>query len=208
MTHGWKALALLGCIVFTLPASAAQLVVDGNGRLRGADDVRVGAGLYSVRFVELSCFEVYPDCKESTIFPFPDPFFALAASRALVDQVFLDGPDGLFDGEPRLTYGCPGIGSFDLDCEAFTFYGATGGQDEGALTGNGLAFVAVNTRRNDGVGSTSVYGLYDFGGPLVAPDRTMAVWSGPAWQASEPGTLALLCLGLAGIGLSRRRKVA
>jgi hypothetical protein len=38
--------------------------------------------------------------------PFNDPFDSRAASQALIDQIFLDGPSGDFDSNPALTNGC------------------------------------------------------------------------------------------------------
>jgi len=210
MRHGLQALVLLVCIASVSPASAVQLIVDDRGRLRGATDVQVGVGFYSVRFVESSCYEVHPTCNDSTIFPFPDPYFARAASEALLEQVFLDGPEGPFDSDPLLTWGCAGMGTSTRECDVWTFYAATGsGDDPPFFTGRGLAYVAHNNVGGDWFGGPlDIYGAFDFGGPLVAPFSTIAVWSGPPWQAPEPGTLALLGLGLVGIGLSRRRKAA
>jgi len=40
------------------------------------------------------------------IFFFPDAQSGLEANLALLEQVLLDLPSGLFDSEPELTHGC------------------------------------------------------------------------------------------------------
>ena len=87
-------------------ANAATLnVVDGL--LVGASDVFVsGAGWYDVNFVDGTCIGLFDGCDADEDFDFGSPVDANRAAQALVDQVFIDGPDGMFNTSPGLTFGC------------------------------------------------------------------------------------------------------
>jgi len=99
-------------------AQAATLNVVG-GQLMGASNVLVDGNLYDVQFLDGNCFDLYNGCAALTgVFPFnaridgsdADNAEAVriqnAVSQALLDQVFLDGVEGLFDSDPSLTNGC------------------------------------------------------------------------------------------------------
>ena len=89
-----------------LAASAATLTVSG-GRLMGATDVDVGGSLYEVAFVSQlsSCIDLYTGCDSAEDFDFQTEAEASLAASALLDQVFIDGPEGLFDSNPTLING-------------------------------------------------------------------------------------------------------
>ena len=114
-----RMLALLLISAISLPSSSAFAatlnVVDGQ--LMGASNVLVDGNLYDVQFLDGNCFDLYNGCAEGTgVFPFtakfwsgvgtPDQSVENAVSQALLDQVFLDGVEGLFDSDPSLTNGC------------------------------------------------------------------------------------------------------
>lgn len=88
--------------------AAPVLFVNDEGILTGAKNVQVGNDLYSVAFASGACVSVFSGC-----LPFSDDFIfrsrsaATTASQALLDQVFVDGPDGRFDNFPGRIIGCP-----------------------------------------------------------------------------------------------------
>ena len=98
---------LLGAVLI-LMASGAQAatlnVIDGI--LHGASDVLVGGSLYDVQFLDGTCIDLFNGCDETSDFTFQTQASALLAAQALLDQVFLDGPQGQFDSSPTLTNGC------------------------------------------------------------------------------------------------------
>lgn len=96
-------LAALGLSV--APAHAATLVVE-SGALIGATGVNVNGTLYDVTFSAGTCETLFSGCDEASDLDFTDPGEALDAAQALLDQVFLDGPQGNFDSSPSLTRGC------------------------------------------------------------------------------------------------------
>lgn len=83
--------------------AASQVVV--GGELIGARDVDVAGVLYNVSFESLSCVELFDGCDEASDFAFSTFQDARAASIALNNQVFFDGPLGDFDSNPELTRG-------------------------------------------------------------------------------------------------------
>ena len=98
-------------------AQAATLTVVG-GQLLGAEGVEIGGALYDVSFQDASCIALFGGCDAASDFPFSTAADAVAAAAALIDQVFLDGPDGAFDSQPFLTAGC----NVAFQCNAYIPY--------------------------------------------------------------------------------------
>jgi len=170
-------------------ASAVTLNVSG-GQLFGASGVIVDGIAYDVQFLEGTCIDLYDGCED---FTFQTAAAAEAASQALIDQVFLDGPQGAFDTNPGLTNGIDsGAGSGSI----YTPYVA------------GQFTVAVIFAFNDDI--TTNAGPPppgDFAAshqrPLQAID-SYAVWSETA--VPEPSTGLLMCLGLVAFAGQRRSR--
>ena len=191
--HMRKLVFLLLAIPFAAVADPI-LVVDSGGNLLGANDVNVDGALYDVRFTDGPCTELFMGCDEASDFTFNTSAGAESASQALLDQVFVDGALGAFDSRPILTAGCDSAG----DCLIYTPYAPR-------IPGFDLdVWYAVNDANE----------LFDgkFPVPLAAitsagVNEAWAVWTPVAIAVPEPGTLALLSIGLFGMGLARRRKV-
>jgi len=64
--------------------------------------VAAGGPLYNVEFLDGTCIDLYSGCDEVSDFTFQSFGAAQLASQALLDQVFIDGVDGLFDSDPTL----------------------------------------------------------------------------------------------------------
>jgi hypothetical protein len=101
-----------------------------SNTLYGAQNVDVDGTLYDVAFLDGSCIDLFGGCDEASDFDFATRSEAITASRALLDQVFLNVPAAPadFDTIPYLTNGCesswvepggPGGGSI-IDCKVLT----------------------------------------------------------------------------------------
>ena len=112
---------LLVTFVLRSSADAATLLVNGSGILTGATGVDVDGTLYDVEFVDGTCVALFDGCDSVTDFTFSSEADALAASQALLDQVFLDTAQGDFDADPGLTSGC--INTTFGVCEVWTPFG-------------------------------------------------------------------------------------
>ena len=100
-------LAVLAVALTASSAHHAILIVNGSGILTGATGVNVNGTLYDVTFVDGSCVSLFDGCDSVSDFDFSSADDAGDASQALLNQVFLDGPDGNFDSAPQeLTFGC------------------------------------------------------------------------------------------------------
>ena len=80
------------------------LQVNASGILTGAKNVDVGGTLYDVAFTDGTCDSLFSGCTISG-FTFKTELAAKTAGQALLDQVFIDGSQGMFDTSP-LTNGC------------------------------------------------------------------------------------------------------
>ena len=120
MHRFWTASRLIALSITLFAASSAQaatITVDASGILLGATGVTVSGQMYDVAFIDGTCADAYGVCDEAH-FVFTTESAALAASWALLDQVFLDGGLGNFDSDPTLTNGC----FFPNNCWALTPY--------------------------------------------------------------------------------------
>jgi hypothetical protein len=162
------------------------------GKLVGASDVDVGGTLYEVSFVDGTCAALYSGCDESTDFGITNLADATAAAQALLDQVLVDGAEGLFDSQYGLTAGCAdnAVGQ----CGIVTPYDVGVGGYYYVQVSNGAA--EVDDVVSDGLspGDIDLTG-FDFG--------TLAVWT--PQPVPEPGTAPLLVAGLALLSLRRRK---
>jgi PEP-CTERM motif len=192
------ALAVASAPLVAAPAAAATLLVNGSGQLTGATGVDVGGTLYDVTFVDGTCASVFGGCDSSSDFQFTTQAAAAAASQALIDQVFLDGPDGNFDTNYELTVGC-GANIYGY-CAALVPYTI------GPVPPNETYFYAHEAANFGGAGD-GVYG--PFSGSTTTFDTTDGPYSGGGgvyvWavftpSVPEPSTWAMMLLGFGVIG--------
>lgn len=107
---------------------------------------------------------------------------ATAASQALLDQVFLDMPEGAFDTDMQLTSGCP---TAIVACDVLTPYSAAVdavGADHMPVGVDSLRFLN---------GLSPLVNTIGFGGSVYA------VWSPQRATVPEPAGLACVLLALA-----------
>jgi len=191
-------------------AHAATLLFDGSGLLTGATGVMVNGTAYDVSFQAGSCNSVFNGCDPTLDLFFTSGASALAASQALLDQVFIGlNPGnidpftpGLVDSHPGLTRGCTD-GAF-RECTALTPYGFSGGTLllVGFATNYGDFFEGSALVDNASLGS--IVG----GGTVTLGTQTFAAWSPSEVTTAvpEPSTVALLCTGLIALMLPLGRR--
>jgi hypothetical protein len=206
------ALCVLVLAVSVRPTQAAALLVDPSGVLTGATGVVVNGTLFDVSFRSGSCNSVFNGCDPATDLLFTDSASALAASQALLDQVFLGHnpgnidpfTPGLFDSHPGLTQGCTDAAF--RECIALTPYGFSGGTQllAGFAINYGSVFEDFGEKTDEAVLSSIVGG-----GTVTSGIQTFAVWSPSSVTSAvpEPSTLVLVGSGLIAV-MRRARRIA
>jgi hypothetical protein len=127
----FMSISLLTLIISTTSHGAVLNI--NSGTLVGAMNVDVDGTRYDVEFIEGICADIFDDCNENADFTFSNPTndgtLINAAMQALLDQVFIDTPQGAFDTNPALTLGCTNA----VECNVRTPLFVSGGSGLGIV---------------------------------------------------------------------------
>lgn len=189
-------ISTLALLMATHVGAAPTLLVNSDGLLTGAKNVDVGGTLYDVAFRDGTCLALFNNCTEQA-FAFQTYDDAGVAAQALLDQVLIDGPLGLFDSVPNAVAGCRS----DVTCSFWVPHGM-----DPDMPGRAAGRTASNNADEalDRLG----YGWASFDWDSnVAQQNTWAVFSLAATsEVPEPGTVSLVLAALLGLGLARHRR--
>ena len=201
---------LFSCMLsLALSVNAAILNVS-NGLLIGAQDVLVDGINYDVDFVEGSCADVFSGCDEPTDFFFVTRNEAENAAQALLDQVFIDGPQGNFDSTITSIFGCEQATVVCVGVVTYQF-GLFGGEQPGGLTTDVVLYarnfeVGSSSDNVGGVTFMNTGGLIGEDTTIGSPDRRVwAVYSASSTAVPLPAAVWLFISAITGLISLRAR---
>ena len=190
-----RMLAAAGAFASAAHASAIPvLLVDSSGVLTGANNVDVGGTLYNITFADGSCNSLFSNCSASS-FAFTTSRAANMAARALLDQVFVEGPAGNFDTAIDKILGCASaaycstyIPYARLEPLFFAFARPVNFvEEDGNLVITGYTPFETDTTE----ASNLNYSIFQPGTPAAS-------------DVPEPGAGALIALAMVGLACARR----
>lgn len=188
--------AAFAAMSFGAPASAAELIINADGKLTGANNVVVEGTSYDVRFVDGSCQSAYGGCDQNSDFTFSNSSQVSNAGMALLEQVFT----GRFDDDAELVFGClSDFGSAGNSCYTIIPYSLNS-----QFSSIFESIWVYNSPQNDfiqfhdGSVSTSSVG--------AAANFAVFTRSPISSAVPEPGTWAMMLLGFGAIGATMRRR--
>ncbi len=228
-------LGITGAIL-TISFHAVQatpiLQINSDGNLTGALNVQVGSlGLFNVEFFHDTFSQTFGGSSTSpSSYNFHTETDARYAAQALFDNVFIDQPggnytnstaEGVFDSIPGLTNGCRtdtiygAHPNFFKMCEALIPYGFDYSLPNLLLpTSKPLLTVSAKNRGvavgwndpvQDGDDEIDLRAFrYNYHAEL---DEVWAKFTPVTTSAPEPTTIALMGLGLAALGMRRRKRI-
>ncbi len=190
--------AVTACLGLAAGTAKGAVLTVIDGQLAGAEGVEIDGALYNVSFENDSCIAVFSGCDAASDFAFTTILAAKAAAQALMDQVFLDGPEGLFDSDMDATLGCVsgndclaivpfdvmGVGPWPVQ-RAFARNSADEELDAGVAAAGGVS-------DDTALGDHTIWAVFE---QIAVGD-----------EIPTPGMAGLLGLGLIGLALARRKQ--
>ncbi len=180
-------LALLSFIslLFSGQAQAVVLNVNSSGKLTGAAGVKVGLNYYDVEFLSGTCIQIFSGCDSLDDLFFKDGSLAQAASQALLDQVLIDGSQGLFDSQPTLL---PITNSSSIVANIFTPYNVDMSANTVSIrsarnySGEVADTIVTLNLSRAGPSSSSVYAKWSLATPVPAPLPILGAVAAIGWS--------------------------
>jgi len=200
-------LLILSLLLSSGAAAMPILTTDGSGNVTGATGLESGGMTFSMEFVNGSCVSLFDGCDDNSDFIISGTTSTTHGDvlpsffNAFIGGVLTDD-DGSLDARPYSAIG------FTPDLNGYTTWAPTATNEDPGLVNVAAMFnVVFSFDSFDGV--SVVNGLnanFDFSG---SGDRNFARFSlEEPVQVPDPGSLVLLALGLAGLGLRQMRKTA